>query len=233
MGREPLSDDDRMARASRRFRESLIFGVVYSLVMVVLFGLYARAELNGTFQRLGFNHAQTQSAFPWIFGILTGVFVVVVLIRYWPTKADRAPAYLRKDMDNIHRRWRWIMIILCFAAVVQSENLLYQLPRFDAFSIGISAFYPVFLATTVCFGPGWANRNYRETLNDEMIRTLRARAARLGYLFVMLALAGLVFVMFYRPAEAIPFAVAILCAGSVIPTLYFVLLEWRAERETS
>ena len=166
-------------------------------------------------------------------GALSVALFVIVVIRYRPAKADREPGFLRKDMDNIHRRWRWIMIILCFVAIVQSESLLRQLPRFDAFSIGINAFYAVLLATTVCFGPGWASKTYRETLNDEMMRALRARAARLGYLFLMLGLAGLIFVMVYRPQDAMPFAVGILCAGCVIPTLYFVLLEWRAEREMS
>lgn len=230
MTKQPLSDEDLIAREKRKFRESLIVGLIFGLALSALIVLYVYADRHGILRRQGFTQNQIDDGFSWFLGIVLCGYVLFALIRYWTPKAARQPRVLRKDMDNIHGRWRVVMLLLLFVAIMETYNYSGTLPTLD---LGTSAAFVVLLvmlAPLLCFGPGFISRTYRETLNDELIRSMRAKAARLGYLILMLALGGLYFVFVHAPQLALRGLVWSLLAGGAIPTLYFLFLEWRAGR---
>jgi len=221
--------DDLSARAKRRSREGLFAGLVFGLVFPGLTFLYIWSDTRGVFQNLGYSHAEIETALIAVLAILLGAYVILVVIRYWPPKAEREPAFLRREMDNIHRRWRWLTLILSAVAVLNTVSFVHNPQDHSGLSGGFIAVMLFGLAAIVCFGPGCLGRTYRETLNDELMRTQRARAARAGYLLLMVGIAALYIVFVRWPQMAGPAAIAILCAGSVIPALYFVVLDWRSD----
>jgi hypothetical protein len=229
--RQPLlSDDDLSKRAKRRFRESLVVALVFGFAMIGLTFSYKIADQQGVFQRLGFSHEGTEQAFWEVTFVLLTVFVVFTVVRYWTPKAERDPQFLRKDMDNIHTRWRWLTLILSAMAVLNAINFIGETHRGGSVAPWVTGIMFVLLAVLVCFGPGCISKSYRQTLNDELMRTHRARAARFGYLLLMPGLLGLVAVLQWRPQAGLAAAMNLLCAGGVLPSLYFVILDWISTR---
>ena len=229
MTKSQLSDEERILRAKRRFSEALITGLLFGLASAALTSLYEWADQAGFFLRLGLSHAETENAFFSVLAVVLVAFAIFTVARYWTPRAERQPAFLRKDMDNIHQRWRWLTLILGAAAVLNTSNFISKPQDQSLFSGGVIVFILFSLALVVCFGPGFLSKAYRETLNDELMRTQRAKAARLGYLLALLGVAGLYFVQRDRPEIAGPAAMAILCAICVIPAFYFVVLDWRSD----
>jgi len=229
MTKSQLSDEERILRAKRRFREALLAIPLTCVVGAVLGILFAKADEVGLFQRLGFSPAESETA---LFGLLGAVSVAIIIfavVRYWTPRVERQPAFLRKDMDNIHRRWRWVTLILAAVSVLNTSNFILK-PQDQGLSSSVAVVFALFaLALVVCFGPGFLSKAYRETLNDELMRTQRAKAARLGYLLALLGVAGLYFVQRDQPKITGLAAMAVLCAISVIPAFYFVILDWRSE----
>jgi predicted permease len=231
MERVDLTDEERIARSKRRFRESMIVSLLVGVSVVVLTVLYKSAEQRGIFEQFGVNTAQADKAFPWFLIGLLGVFAIFALIRYWVPKAERRPEFLRKNLDTIHAQWRWVTLILSGVAVLNTINFVTKVEDQDTASAGSVIFMLLTLALLVSFGPGCISKSYREALNDELMRTQRAKAARLGYLLAMLGAAVLYVVNLKRPELAGSATVVVLCAASAIPSLYFVLLEWVSGRE--
>jgi hypothetical protein len=80
-------------------------------------------------------------------------------------------------------------------------------------------------------GPGWFSRELHAILNDDFIRDLRARAMRLGYLTMMVAVTAALLTAIWRPDFALPALAWALYAGFAIPTLYYIIADWRAGRD--
>jgi len=229
MSKSQLSDDERIARAKRRFREALLAIPLTCVVGAVLGFVFAQADQAGFFRRLGLSEAESQTALFGFVGAMSVAILIFAVVRYWTPRIEREPAFLRKDMDNIHQRWRWLTLLLSAVSVLNTNNFVFA-PQDQGLFSSVAVVFALFaLALMVCFGPGFLSKAYRETLNDELMRTQRAKAARLGYLLALLGVAGLYFVQRDRPEIAGPAAMAILCAICVIPALYFVILDWRSE----
>lgn len=221
---------DRIARSQRRFREALWFGLALGVFAAALGILWVWADRSGQLLRLGLGQAEADRVFFAVMAAALLAALVFAIVRYWVPKAERDPAYLRVAMDTIHRQWRWTTLLLSAVAVLNTFNFVrHPLDRTDIFS-WLVIFMLAMLALLVCFGPGFLRRRYSETLNDELMRIQRAKAARLGYLTAIAGLAALFFVVLARP-DAAPAAVVIaLCAAAVLPAFYFVFLDWRSER---
>jgi hypothetical protein len=78
--------------------------------------------------------------------------------------------------------------------------------------------------------PGWLNADLSRFLDDEVTRSFRARAQRLGYLLLLFILMGLSVVARINPKVAAQFMPLGLAAGGALPILYFVYLDWQASR---
>jgi hypothetical protein len=228
--RNDLSDAERIARAKRRFRESIFVSLIYGLVAAGLTAFYVYADLNGYLLRFGISSSQVGTIYFWTMIILTSVFLIFAMIRYWTPKIERQAEFLRKDMDNIHQRWRFLTLILSAVAVLNTIIFIGETHRGGSVAPWVTGIMFVMLAVLVCFGPGCISKNYREALNDELMRSHRARAARFGYLLLMPGLLGLVAVLQWRPQAGLPVAICLLCAGAVLPSLYFVILDWISTR---
>ncbi|MDR3454976.1 MAG: hypothetical protein P4L96_19610, partial [Rhodoferax sp.] len=60
---------------------------------------------------------------------------------------------------------------------------------------------------------------------------LRARAARLGYWALMVAVASALLIAVWRPDLTLRVLAWALYAGFAIPALYYVIADWRAGRD--
>ena len=80
-------------------------------------------------------------------------------------------------------------------------------------------------------GPGWFSRELHAILNDEFVRDLRARTARLGYLTMMAAVAAALLTTIWHPDLALPALAWAFYAGFAIPALYYVIADWRASHD--
>jgi hypothetical protein len=67
--------------------------------------------------------------------------------------------------------------------------------------------------------------------NDELVREMRLKAARVGLVAVMLALAGTYLWILYHPADACLILPWILAGGVMVPAVAFAFMHWRAGRE--
>jgi cation transport ATPase len=73
----------------------------------------------------------------------------------------------------------------------------------------------------VCFGP-------IRMLSDELTRTLRARAAKLGFLLAVPGMSAVYLISLYKPEWGTVAAPPIIAAAVVLPALYYVFLDWRS-----
>lgn len=78
--------------------------------------------------------------------------------------------------------------------------------------------------------PGWLNADLRRFLDDEVTRSFRARAQRLGYLLLLFILTGLGVLARINPQAAAQFMPLGLAVGGALPILYYVYLDWQASR---
>jgi hypothetical protein len=141
---------------------------------------------------------------------------------------------LRKRIDSIQSFWRWFTVFFVCIAFTTTLSLSGALERIHsshpipAFIVGVTFVFVILLYMLMTFyGPGYFNRSLR-VANDELARALHARAFKAGYLVLMVMLGGVLLATLYRPALTIPALCWVLYAGFAIPTLYYVILQWRA-----
>jgi hypothetical protein len=142
------------------------------------------------------------------------------------------------EIDRNQMRWRAALLMQIFTFGLLAAQAFWLWPRFGHLH-GWLALLPstvpmlciVILAIAALYlRPGWSCADLRLVLDDEVTRSFRARAQRLGYLlllFILLALGVLARINPQAAAQCIPLALAV---GAILPILYFVYLDWQASR---
>lgn len=233
---EPLSDEDVIARQHRKFRESIWVGLIGGLTMAGLTTLCFYIDRHGLLLRYGLSNLQVDIVLTTAMFAMFGVFLAVVMIRYWPSKAERSARIVRKDIDGQLRQWRWSLPLLTVVMCLNALNLVHSIAR-GASSLSVAilagsiAFLAIAMAGVVVFGPGCALKSYREGLADEWVKALRAQAARIGFLTMTTAVAAALVVLCLKPAWGVAALAAALCVGVATPIFAFTIMEIRADRK--
>ncbi len=183
--------------------------------------------------------------------ILWIVYAYVVIRAVPPVIGDYDDAILRRTIDDQHRRWRWAFFLtflltggLTAAIYLLPDLMSYLLHRRQLAAPATFGFNPgnatlmmylaitaVFAAFQVCFGPRFLTGRYRRALNDEVTAAMQRSAATFGYLLAIAAMAGILCASAIRPQWGLAALPGALAASVILPGLYFLTLQWRAERD--
>jgi len=222
------SDEEIIGQLKRNDRVSrfMILGFLVSLVSsVVLF-------LMGRFGAIPPVVAEYLAAAPLIVWVLATIFLFSR--NFAPAPEADEERILRKRIDAIQSVWRWIMLSSVFTTFVTTCTTSFALGRPNIRYPLITLFVGASLAIVILvyslaafYGPRYLGRKYR-IASDELDQALHARAFKVGYLAMMIMAAGALPAILYRPALTGPALSWLLFAGFAIPTLYYVILQWRA-----
>ncbi len=179
-----------------------------------------------------------------------GVFLVwiVVMFRIRSPMASAGADYpediLRRTIDDQHRRWRWLygfvfILVGGLAAMITAIVLFLAAhakgrPGAEVSSLVVVMDFAVFAvvaAVQVCFGPGFLSGKWRRALNDELTRAMQRGAAMFGYLLCVATMCALLGVMAVRPQWGLVAMPGAIAAAVILPGLYFLILQWRADRD--
>lgn len=164
-------------------------------------------------------------------GIGTGMLATFAVAAFWKGRFYSGPGSDRVDSAQARQRQILIAVVVLLigfgsAAILHASHAQGAL-ELD-FSIEFALLALAVAAATV-FGVGFTRRKYRQAANDELVRSLRWRAAQIGY---MLAIFGLAFAylasLLWPGLTALILPVSILAAVAV-PAFYFLVAEHRAD----
>jgi len=235
---DKLSDDEIIAKLNASDRAVAWMVVALVVVPVMLIAIFAGAFFTGHAALLQSEGVQIAVSILVVAGIL--FFIQRLGRRYQPEAylESMEPRILRRRIDAHHRYWRWTLVTCLFSAsctTLSFSRTLANIARpnqtWAFFMAGTIIFTIALFSTIVMIGPGWFSRDMHAILNDDFIRALRGRAERLGYVTLMIALAGVLIVAIWRPTLTLPALCWALYAGFAIPALYYVIADWRAGRE--
>lgn len=233
------SDDDIMARIekSNRVMWRLVWTLICGLALVIavvaalVFTGHADWQRNGWFQM----------AVAAVVGALF-LYVLVMMARHRvPSIDEMNPRLARRRIDAHQRRWRWAILGNVFIGLSFAFNQSHALPTFaeldDSMRLALGlafGLFPLLLVAILTIGPRWQNigrPGIGTLMDDEFTVALRARTMRVGYVFAMILLAAVLVVALWVPAWTPTALCWALFAGAAVPSLYYVVADWRASRD--
>ena len=232
---KPLSDEEIIARERRSYRRGLALFPVGLLFGFAVMGGFTWALISGLVPKWF-----SESALEPITLALVISLMIVLAFRIFarPPKEAISERILRKQIDDHQKRSRFFYILIAvmaleFAALpgipfVQSPGSNSTLWLIN----GSFIFAIMGAALLICFGSGFLSASFRNALNDELTRALRARAIRLGYLIAVAGLGAAYLAALYKPEWSVFVLSPVIAAVIAIPALYFVFLDWRAGRNS-
>jgi hypothetical protein len=167
---------------------------------------------------------------------LIAAFTVMVRV---PPPPFESLGDARRDMDKKLGAWRAGLMSQIFIFTMLGAEMVWlwprsvRAPRFALFAIASSVpllCIVLLVVISLYVRPGWLNTDLRKFLDDEVTRSFRARAQRLGYLLALFILMGFCVLARINPLAAARFMPLGLAVGSALPLLYFVYLDWQASR---
>jgi hypothetical protein len=230
-------EDDIVAKLNASDRATSGMALTLGAAVLLLVAVYVAAFFTGQTALL-----QSQ-VFQIVIGVAFTAIIVFVIARFgrkfrpdaYRNAAD--PRIARRRIDAHHRYWRWSLVSGLAATSMWGLNFnnLVRFAREDqGFALvtgGAMILVMALFSVFTIVGPGWFSRELHAILNDEFVRDLRARTARLGYLTMMAAVAAALLTTIWRPNLALPALAWAFYAGYALPTLYYVVADWRASRE--
>lgn len=235
--KQPLSDDEVIAEERQRHKHRMAGRVLLSMVIFGLLIVLAVVNQSDILPRIGVSYQQLVSSILTYFPMLLLLIVAIFFWRAHVSAKPPPPSVLRKQVDDDQSRQRWkmlmfvpVMFIVCLAITLSPTSLAPGAPIGAWFAPVLFPMIAVVCTLFVSIGPGFLSSRYRVALEDELERSLRAKAAKAGYALAMALLAGNYLVALAKPhwmAEVISFSVF---AGFAAPALYLTWLEWRANR---
>ena len=225
-------DDEIIATEERAHRIRLRTAFATAAATVLCTALVAVAARTGVVQHLALDEAAAE----WLMAAIPFVLLLplaYVSWRYWPRPETCEPRILRKQIDRYQARGRLVSLLLLLILATQVLNLMRNPPGSGADWMGWAtlvsfAFLLVVTAAHLLFGFGFARRSFREGLDDEFARALRARTARVGFL-AAIAIGTAAYAMIAEHALAARFALPLaLFAGIAVPLCYSVVADLQA-----
>ncbi|MES2253679.1 MAG: hypothetical protein V4559_01415 [Pseudomonadota bacterium] len=161
----------------------------------------------------------------------------IMMLRVPPPPFE-ASGDARREMDQKQVQWRIALLTQVFVLSLCAAETFWLWPRLARVLGWISALisllpvvFIVFLViSSLYMNPSWLNPDLRRFLDDEVTRSFRARAQRLGYLLMMFVLLGFCLLARISAQAAAQFMPLGLALGAALPILYFVYLDWQADR---
>jgi F0F1-type ATP synthase membrane subunit c/vacuolar-type H+-ATPase subunit K len=222
------SDAALLAKYRRIWRRNMIAGISAGLWSLTGIGWFWLSR-TGTLKAMGVSHDHA-----WYLIVLSpllgvGLLLALLLILWRTPKELASESFMKRHTDEFQRKNRILYFVFPFIILLLSW--LTFSPVGDMHLAYLNSFVAFIAVTITCFGPGWGQGKFRRALSDELVQSLRKRAAGFGYLFVMAALGAVYLLTYDHPASARALLAAALAGGAAIPMLYYVVLDWRADRD--
>jgi len=179
---------------------------------------------------------------------LAVLLVWIAMVFHWLRAAPQTGGHysediLRRTIDDQHRRWRWLYVFVFLNVVFYAIPVSLALalpgvrhtpwganPVAAVFSLELAG-VAVFAVLQVCFGPGFLTRSTRRVLNDELTRAMQRSAAMFGYILSVAGMCLALAAAAIRPQWGLAAMPGVIAAAVILPGLYFLILQWRAERD--
>ena len=220
---EQKRHDRALTRGLTAFFAALVIGG--GLALLVQFGTWFRGHdtLQAILESIVF------------IGPLLASFVALCRV---PPPPFEALGDTHRDLEKKEKDWRVMLVTQVFLfTLVTVENLWLwpQLAEAPYWPLGVVGIVPTILMVftaimTLYVRPGWMNPDLRPVLDDEVTWSFRARAQRLGYLLMLCIALGFALLAQIDARAAAHYLPLGLAAGSALPVLYFVYLDWQATR---
>lgn len=233
---EPLSDKEIIARERRSYRRGLALFPVGLLLGFAVMGGFTWAQYSGLLPKWF-----SESALAPITLALVIVLMILMAFRIFarPPKEAMSERILRKQIDDHQKRSRILYILIPVMAI--EFGMLPLFPHFRNPGVNSAlwlmhasfVFWALMSALIICFGPGFLKAAFRNAVTDELTRSLRARASRLGFLIAVAGLGAAYLAALYKPEWSVFVLPPVIAAVIAVPALYFVILDWRAGRNSA
>lgn len=190
----------------------------------------------------GQNAVLQSTVFQGVIALAAAVFFGIAFIHFShraiPPEEAMESRILRKRIDTLHRNWRWLLLCLVVTSGCSTfsySHLMNALPGSQpsiALLIALAIiFQTVLFSLHTLMGPGGFHSEVRRALQDEFVRELKIKTMRIGYITMMLACAATLLVIALHPAFSGAAITWALYAGYAVPTLYYIIADWRASRD--
>ena len=144
----------------------------------------------------------------------------------------------RRDMEKKEKTWRAGLLSQIFIFALLAAEDLWILPGLRGrlyWPMLVAISLPMVLMISVTISalyvrPGWMSADLYPALDDEVTWSFRARAQRLGYLLMLFIALGFCLLAQINPRAAAHYLPLGLAAGTALPVLYFIYLDWQASR---
>jgi hypothetical protein len=143
-------------------------------------------------------------------------------------------------IERKQTEWRRVLLWQIFNVGTMSLQSFWMWPLWTqapSWAFALAGVLPVFVVVlaglrVLYWKPGSLNDdpNIRAALDDEVTRSFRVRAQRLGYLLLLFIMAGLFVLARVAPVLAVRYLPLGIGVGVALPSLYFVYLDWQASR---
>ncbi|HZM04180.1 MAG TPA: hypothetical protein VFC44_14305 [Candidatus Saccharimonadales bacterium] len=212
---ERLSDEEIVARERRKWKIARISGPLWGLAIVLvssmLFSYFPRAPALGTY-------------FPAIL-LLTGFLVAFWLM---PARVAFSAHIQRKRMEEFQKHNLFNMAWTIFFAGLSCFAVMPALRSKANYLSGFLILFLIMASTTILYGYGWLRPRSNPARDDEWARQLRARAARIGYMTLMIGVGVIYLGGLYAP-PLVPLLIrSVLFLGIALPATAYLILDWRA-----
>lgn len=235
------SDDEILAKLNANERAGWQLALVLLSAVLVLIAIYAAAYFTGEVMLVQSDSAQIAIGLLFVAALVFAFASFARRIRPVASSDANDPRIVRRRIDAHHRYWRSMLVAYLLMTLGQLPTLTIASRAFGtldhsyrllAVAAGAAMIATLLLPALVTIaGPGGFNRELRGILNDDFVRELRARTIRLGYLTMLAAVSAGILAVVWRPDLALQAPRWSLCAGVVIPVLYYIFADWRASRD--
>ena len=176
--------------------------------------------------------------------IVGWVIAVVIMAIAFPLtrqpEGAEAPEVLQRQIETYQGRYRsWLVMLGVITAILALLETVFPnaLPGYFAPPLYAFNWFGTLYALVVLHAILSSRRRpFLEipegvNFNDELVREVRLKAARIGLVAVMLALAATYLWILYHPGDAALILPWILAGGVLVPAVAFAVLHGRAGRE--
>jgi hypothetical protein len=238
------SDDDVITRERKRVQREAYFQYGGMLILVVLAGWTYFPALE----------TWRLAASPYDYYIMAACIAAFLVYGFvfvgWPSVAARSERLIPRQIDGYlaRARWQWLFLVVALLGGVASTSKMiagvdegirvhrlpadYIVTHNGIFGPAAMAFCFILCSLSFALPFTWFRRAYNQVLQDELVREIRAKAIKIGYIGAVIAMTAGYVVMSVTTINPLQWMVWSGYAVVALPILAYAALEaWAGRSE--